>query len=77
MRLETKAVRAGYQIDPVTGAIVPPVHQGATFAQEEPGVHKGYPYGRTGNPTRTLLEKAIAELEGRPVRLSVRVGAGR
>lgn len=64
MRFETKAVRAGYQIDPVTGAIVPPVHQGATFAQEEPGVHKGFPYGRTGNPTRSLLEKAMAELEG-------------
>lgn len=64
MRFETKAVRAGYQIDPVTGAIVPPVHQGATFAQEEPGVHKGFPYGRTANPTRSLLEKAMAELEG-------------
>jgi cystathionine beta-lyase/cystathionine gamma-synthase len=64
MRFETKAVRAGYQIDPTTGAIVPPVHQGATFAQEEPGVHKGYPYGRTANPTRALLERAIAELEG-------------
>lgn len=64
MRFETKAVRAGYQIDPVTGAIVPPLHQGATFAQEEPGVHKGFPYGRTGNPTRALLEGAIADLEG-------------
>ncbi len=64
MRFETKAVRAGYQIDPVTGAIVPPLHQGATFAQAEPGVHKGFPYGRTGNPTRSLLEKAIADLEG-------------
>lgn len=64
MRFETKAVQAGRQIDPITGALVPPIHQGATFAQEEPGVHKGYPYGRTGNPTRALLEQAMATLEG-------------
>jgi cystathionine beta-lyase/cystathionine gamma-synthase len=64
MRFETKTVHVGRQSDPITGALVPPLHQGATFAQEEPGVHKGYPYGRTGNPTRSLLEGAIAELEG-------------
>jgi cystathionine beta-lyase/cystathionine gamma-synthase len=63
-RFETKTVQAGRYLDPATGGIVPPIHQGATFAQEEPGVHKGYPYGRTGNPTRSLLEEAIAELEG-------------
>lgn len=64
MRFETQAVQAGRQIDPITGALIPAIHQGATFAQEEPGAHKGYPYGRTGNPTRALLERAIAELEG-------------
>ncbi|MCX8103065.1 MAG: PLP-dependent aspartate aminotransferase family protein [Candidatus Bipolaricaulota bacterium] len=63
MRFETKAVQAARETDPITGALVPPIHQSATFVQEEPGVHKGYPYGRTGNPTRALLERAIATLE--------------
>ncbi len=64
MRFETQAVQAGREIDPLTGAMIPAIQQGATFAQAEPGVHKGYPYGRTANPTRALLERAIATLEG-------------
>lgn len=64
MKFETKAVHAGQSPDPQTGAVIPPIHLSATFAQPEPGVHKGFPYGRTANPTRSLLEKATAELEG-------------
>ena len=64
MRFETKAVHGGQSPDPQTGAIIPPIHLSATFAQQEPGVHKGFAYGRTGNPTRSLLERVMAELEG-------------
>jgi len=64
MRFETKAVHVGRSPDPQTGAVIPPIHLSATFAQEEPGLHKGFPYGRTANPTRSLLERTMAELEG-------------
>jgi len=51
-------------VDPLTGAISVPIYQTSTFVQEEPGVNKGYDYARTGNPTRTVLENLIAQLEG-------------
>ncbi|MGC4036801.1 MAG: PLP-dependent aspartate aminotransferase family protein [Chitinophagaceae bacterium] len=50
-------------VDPLTGAISVPIYQTSTFVQEAPGVNKGYDYARTGNPTREVLEKLIAELE--------------
>jgi len=50
-------------VDPLTGAIAVPIYQTSTFVQESPGVNKGYDYARTGNPTRTVLENIIAELE--------------
>ncbi len=49
--------------DPLTGAISTPIYQTSTFVQQEPGVHRGYDYSRTNNPTRAALEKLIAELE--------------
>lgn len=62
--LETRAVHAGVTPDPSTGAIMTPIYQTSTFVQSAPGEHQGYDYSRSGNPTRTALEKCIAELEG-------------
>lgn len=59
----TEYVHAGYRHDQETGAVVPPIHLSTTYAQEEPGVHKGYEYSRSGNPTRSVFEHAIAQVE--------------
>ncbi len=64
MRFETKAIHAGQEPDPSTGAVIVPVFQTSTYQQEAIGKHKGYEYSRTGNPTRTALETCLAELEG-------------
>ena len=64
MGFMTDAVHAGQQAESVTGAVITPIFQNATYAQEAPGVHKGYEYGRTGNPTRLALERNLAALEG-------------
>jgi cystathionine beta-lyase/cystathionine gamma-synthase len=61
---ETLAIHAGQDPDPTAGAVTVPIFQTSTFAQEEVGKHKGYEYGRTGNPTRTALETCLAALEG-------------
>jgi cystathionine gamma-synthase len=60
---ETLAIHAGQEPDPSTGAVVPPISLATTFAQSEVGVHRGYEYSRSGNPTRTALESQIAALE--------------
>jgi len=62
-KFETKAVHGGMHPDPSTGAVTPPIYQTSTYAQEAPGVHKGYEYARTQNPTRTALEEGLATLE--------------
>ena len=62
--LETLAIHAGQAPDPVSGAVMTPIVLASTFAQEGPGVHKGFEYARTGNPTRQTLERCIAALEG-------------
>src|ERR1700756_375827 len=59
----TQAVRAGLESDPVTGAVVPPIHLTSTFAFRAFGQKRGYDYTRSGNPTRDLLGAALAELE--------------
>jgi cystathionine gamma-synthase len=61
---ETLAIHAGQLPDPTTGAVIPPIYQTSTYAQEQTGIHKGYEYSRTGNPTRTALETCLAALEG-------------
>jgi cystathionine gamma-synthase len=61
---ETRAVHAGQEPDPQTGAVVPPISLATTFVQEKVGAHRGYEYSRSGNPTRAALEAAIASLEG-------------
>ncbi len=59
----TKAIHAGVHPDPATGAVMTPIYQTSTYAQVEPGVHKGYEYARTKNPTRSVLEANLAALE--------------
>ena len=60
---ETKAIHAGQEPDPTTGAIMTPISVSSTYVQESPGIHKGYDYSRSINPTRKALEECIAELE--------------
>jgi cystathionine gamma-lyase len=60
----TRAIHAGQAPDPATGAVVVPIYQTSTFAQDAVGKHRGYEYSRTGNPTRAALEQCIAALEG-------------
>ncbi len=63
MKFGTKAIHAGVEPDPTTGAIMTPIYQTSTYYQASPGNHKGYEYSRSGNPTRTALEKNLAALE--------------
>ena len=60
----TRAIHSGQKPDPTTGAVVVPIYQTSTFAQDAVGKHRGYEYARTGNPTRAALEQCIAALEG-------------
>jgi cystathionine gamma-lyase len=60
----TRAIHAGQQPDPVTGAVMTPIYYTSTYAQSAPGVHKGFEYSRTHNPTRHALEKNLGSLEG-------------
>jgi cystathionine beta-lyase/cystathionine gamma-synthase len=59
----TRTIHAGQAPDPSTGAIMPPIYATSTFAQSSPGVHQGYEYSRTHNPTRSAYERCIADLE--------------
>ena len=61
---ETRAIHAGQEPDPTTGAIMTPIYTSSTYVQESPGVHKGYDYSRSVNPTRKALEACVADLEG-------------
>ncbi|WP_019037171.1 cystathionine gamma-synthase [Psychroflexus tropicus] len=64
MKFDTKTIHGGQEdIDPAYGAVMPPIYQSSTFKQISPGKDKGYAYARSGNPTRTALEKSIASLE--------------
>ena len=60
----TRAIHAGQPPDPTTGAIMTPIYASSTYVQSSPGVHKGFDYSRTVNPTRTALEACVANLEG-------------
>jgi cystathionine beta-lyase/cystathionine gamma-synthase len=61
---ETRVIHGGQHPDPSTGAIMPPIFQTSTYVQSSPGVHKGYEYSRSQNPTREALERCVADLEG-------------
>src|SRR5438552_19161527 len=60
----TRAIHAGQDADPATGATVVPIYATSTYTQAAVGQHKGYEYSRSGNPTRTALETCLAALEG-------------
>jgi cystathionine gamma-lyase len=64
MKFSTRAIHAGQEPDPTTGAIMTPVYLTSTYVQESPGVHKGWEYSRTHNPTRKAYENCMANLEG-------------
>jgi cystathionine gamma-synthase len=64
LAFETRAIHAGQEPDPATGAVVPPIHPASTFRQDAPGEHLGYEYARSANPTRAALETCVASLEG-------------
>lgn len=64
MKFSTKAIHAGQEPDPTTGAIITPIYQTSTYVQEGLNQHKGYEYARTQNPTREALEACLAALEG-------------
>jgi cystathionine gamma-lyase len=61
---DTRVIHAGQAPDPTTGAVMMPIYATSTYAQDSPGVHKGFEYGRTHNPTRFALERCVADLEG-------------
>ena len=61
----TLAIHAGFDPDPITGDVVPPIHVASTFVQDRPGeLREGYEYGRCGNPTTNAFAGALAALEG-------------
>ena len=76
MEFETRAIHDGQEPDPATGAVITPIYQTSTFVHEEVGVHKGYDYSRSGNPTRTALETCLASLEGAGHGLAYSSGLG-
>lgn len=76
MKFGTKAVHAGVEPDPSTGAIMTPVYQTSTYVQESPAKHKGYAYARGANPTRNALQKSIAALENGQFGLCFSSGMG-
>jgi cystathionine gamma-lyase len=63
-RFATRTVHGGQRADPLTGAVMPPIYATSTYVQSSPGVHKGYEYSRTANPTRDALQAGLANLEG-------------
>jgi cystathionine beta-lyase/cystathionine gamma-synthase len=73
---ETRAIHVGQEPDPATGAVIVPIYQTSTYVQDEVGVHKGYDYSRTANPTRRALEECLASLEGAAHGLAFSSGMG-
>lgn len=73
---ETRAIHVGQEPDEATGAVIVPIYQTSTYVQEDAGVHKGYDYSRTGNPTRHALEECLASLEGAGHGLAFSSGMG-
>ncbi len=64
LHFATRAIHGGQHPDPLTGAVMPPIYATSTYVQSSPGVHKGYDYTRTRNPTRDALQAALCNLEG-------------
>ncbi len=76
MKFGTKAIHAGVEPDPSTGAIMTPIYQTSTYVQESPSKHKGYAYARGANPTRNALQKSLAALENGKFGLCFSSGMG-
>ena len=76
MKFATKAIHAGQEPDPATGAVMTPIYQTSTYWQKSPGDHKGYEYSRGTNPTRTALEGCLAALENATYGLAFSSGMG-
>ena len=74
MKFETKAIHVGQAADPTTGATIVPIYQTSTYTQPDLGVHKGFDYSRTANPTRKALEDCLASLENAPFGLAFASG---
>src|ERR1051325_5852205 len=72
----TRAIHEGQEPDPATGAVIVPIYQTSTFAQEAVGAHKGYDYSRTANPTRRALEICLASLESAEIGCGFSAGRG-
>jgi cystathionine beta-lyase/cystathionine gamma-synthase len=64
MEFSTRTIHAGQPAEPATGALVAPIFQTSTYEQSAPGVHQGFDYSRTNNPSRARLEAVLADLEG-------------
>src|SRR5277367_3720708 len=62
-KFSTRAIHAGQTPDPTTGAVMTPIYATSTYVQQSPGVHKGFDYGRSHNPTRFAFERCVADLE--------------
>jgi cystathionine gamma-synthase len=76
MDFETRAIHVGQEPDAATGAVIVPIYQTSTYVQEEVGVHKGFDYSRTANPTRAALEQCLASLEDAAHGLAFSSGMG-
>jgi len=76
LQFASRAIHVGQEPEAATGAITVPIYQTSTFAQSAPGVHQGYDYSRTDNPTRTALQKALASLESANYCLAFSSGMG-
>jgi cystathionine gamma-synthase len=76
MDFETRAIHVGQEPDPTTGAVITPIYQTSTYAQEAVGVNKGYDYARVANPTRSALEECLASLESAEFGLAFSSGVG-
>ena len=73
----TRVIHAGQEHDPLTGAVMQPIYQTSTYAQESPGKHKGFVYARGANPTRYAYERCIADLENGTRGFAFRLRHGR
>ena len=63
LRFNSATIHGGQKTDPAYGAVMPPIYQTSTYSQTSPGIHKGFEYSRTHNPTRQALENSIASIE--------------
>ena len=75
LRFITRTIHAGQSPDPATGAVMMPIYATSTYAQDSPGVHKGFEYARSHNPTRLAFERCVADLESGTRGLCVRLGS--